>query len=36
LPDWLHLYNYHRIDTALGGKPPIGRVAVNNGAGQYN
>jgi transposase InsO family protein len=35
LPDWLHLYNHHRIHTALGGHPPISRVTVNNGAGQY-
>jgi transposase InsO family protein len=35
LPDWLHLYNHHRTHTALGGQPPISRVTVNNGAGQY-
>jgi transposase InsO family protein len=26
LPSWLHLYNWHRPHTALGGQPPISRV----------
>src|ERR1700730_19459331 len=34
LQDWLHLYNYHRTHTALGGHPPIDRV--NNLCGNYN
>ncbi|SEC19046.1 leucine-zipper of insertion element IS481 [Streptomyces sp. 3213] len=34
LTDFLHIYNYHRCHTALGGRPPITRV--NNVAGQYN
>lgn len=33
LTDFLHIYNYHRCHTALGGQPPISRV--NNPAGQY-
>ncbi|MFI2159491.1 integrase core domain-containing protein, partial [Streptomyces olivaceoviridis] len=33
LSDFLHVYNYHRCHTALGGRPPISRV--NNPAGQY-
>jgi transposase InsO family protein len=33
LPAWLHIYNYHRGHTALGGQPPITRI--NNGPGQY-
>ncbi|MBC2868716.1 IS481 family transposase [Streptomyces mexicanus] len=33
LSDFLHVYNYHRCHTALGGQPPISRV--NNPAGQY-
>ncbi|MGY1634431.1 integrase core domain-containing protein, partial [Geodermatophilus sp. SYSU D01186] len=35
LPDWLHTYNHHRSHTALGGQPPITRVAVSNRAGHY-
>ncbi len=31
---FLHLYNYHRSHTALGGKAPISRV--DNLAGHYN
>ncbi|NJC70613.1 IS481 family transposase [Planosporangium thailandense] len=34
LPDWLHIYNYHRSHTSLGGQPPISRV--NNGPGHYS
>lgn len=34
LAKWLHIYNYHRTHTALGGEPPISRV--NNVAGQYS
>jgi transposase InsO family protein len=30
LPDWLHTYNHHWSHTALGGRPPISRLAVNN------
>lgn len=30
---WLHLYNYHRNHTALGGKPPVSRVS--NLSGHY-
>ena len=30
LPVWLHTYNHHRAHTALGGRPPISRLAVNN------
>jgi len=33
LPDWLHLYNYHRGHTALGGLPPVARV--NDVDGNY-
>jgi transposase InsO family protein len=33
LDDWLHLYNHHRVHTALGGYPPISRV--NNAPGSY-
>jgi transposase InsO family protein len=33
LPDWLHLYNYHRPHTALGGRPPAARV--NNLCGNH-
>jgi transposase InsO family protein len=33
LPEWLHRYNYHRSQTALGGLPPIARV--NNLSGNY-
>lgn len=36
LPGWLHTYNHHRSHTALGGKPPISRTAVNNPAGRYS
>ena len=35
LPGWLHTYNHHRSHTALGGRPPITRTTVNNGAGHY-
>jgi transposase InsO family protein len=35
LPGWLHTYNHHRSHTALGGLPPISRIAVNNAAGHY-
>jgi len=34
LDDWLHLYNYHRAHTALGGHPPISRV--NNAPDSYS
>lgn len=34
LPEWLHLYNFHRAHTALGGLPPIERV--NNLSGNYS
>jgi len=30
----LHLYNRHRVHTALGGHPPITRI--NNPAGHYS
>src|SRR3712207_6979497 len=30
LPIWLHTYNHHRAHTALGGRPPISRIPVNN------
>jgi transposase InsO family protein len=33
LDEWLHTYNHHRADTALGGLPPISRV--NNAPGSY-
>ena len=33
LDHWLHLYNYHRAHTALGGQPPISRV--NNAPNSY-
>jgi transposase InsO family protein len=33
LPAWLHTYNHHRCDTAIGGQPPITRV--NNPTGSY-
>ncbi len=36
LPGWLHTYNHHRSHTALGGRPPISRTAVSNGAGHYS
>jgi hypothetical protein len=29
-------YNHHRTHTALGGHPPISRLAVNNVPGQNN
>lgn len=29
LGDWLHHYNWHRPHTALGGKPPISRLALS-------
>jgi transposase InsO family protein len=35
LPGWLHTYNHHRSHTALGGLPPISRIAVKNAAGHY-
>jgi transposase InsO family protein len=35
LPGWLHIYNHHRSHTALGGLPPISRIAVNNAVGHY-
>ena len=35
LPEFLHTYNHHRTHTALGGRPPISRVEVNNLAGHY-
>jgi transposase InsO family protein len=35
LPDWLHTYNHHRAHTALGGRPPISRIPVNNLPGHY-
>ena len=34
LDGWLHLYNYHRAHTALGGLPPISRV--NNARDSYS
>jgi transposase InsO family protein len=34
LDHWLHLYNYHRAHTALGGQPPISRV--NNAPNSYS
>jgi transposase InsO family protein len=34
LPGWLHTYNHHRTHTALGGQPPISRIAVNDLVGQ--
>jgi hypothetical protein len=34
LDGWLHLYNYHRAHTALGGHPPISRV--NNTPNPYS
>jgi transposase InsO family protein len=36
LPGWLHTYNHHRSHTALGGRPPITRLAVSNAAGHYS
>jgi transposase InsO family protein len=36
LPGFLHTYNHHRTHTALGGNPPISRVAVNDLTGHYN
>ncbi len=36
LPAWLHTYNHHRSHTALGGHPPISRLAVSNAAGRYS
>ena len=33
LDSWLHLYNYHRCHTALGGQPPVTRV--DNLSGHY-
>jgi transposase InsO family protein len=35
LPEFLHTYNHHRTHTALGGKPPISRIAVNDLPGHY-
>ena len=35
LPGFLHTYNHHRTHTALGGKPPINRVAVNDLTDHY-
>ena len=35
LPGWLHSYNHHRAHTALGGRPPISRIAVHNLTGHY-
>jgi transposase InsO family protein len=35
LPAWLHTYNHHRAHTALGGKPPISRIPVNDLTGHY-
>jgi len=34
LSEWLHLYNFHRTHTALGGRPPIARV--NSLCGNYS
>ncbi len=34
LEGWLHMYNYHRAHTALGGRPPVERL--NNLCGNYN
>jgi transposase len=34
LREWLHMYNYHRAHTAIGGLPPISRV--NNLGGNYS
>ena len=36
LPDFLHSYNHHRAHTALGRKPPISRIPVNNLTGHYS
>jgi transposase InsO family protein len=36
LPEFLHTYNHHRTHTALGGKTPISRVAVNDLTGHYS
>jgi transposase InsO family protein len=30
LPRYLHFYNHHRAHTALGAKPPISRLSLNN------
>jgi hypothetical protein len=35
LPVRLHTYNHHRAHTALGGQPPISRLALNNVTGHY-
>jgi transposase InsO family protein len=35
LPEFLHTYNHHRTHTALGGKPPISRIPVNDLTGHY-
>jgi transposase InsO family protein len=35
LPEFLHTYNHHRAHTALGRKPPISRIAVNDLPGHY-
>ena len=34
LAEWLHLYNHHRVHTALGGQPPVSRV--KNLPGHYS
>ena len=34
LPAWLHEYNHHRPHTAIGRRPPIGRLT--NLSGQYS
>jgi transposase InsO family protein len=36
LPEFLHTYNHHRAHTALGRKPPISRIAVNDLPGHYS
>ncbi|HQN97313.1 MAG TPA: integrase core domain-containing protein, partial [Thermoanaerobaculales bacterium] len=30
LGDYLHFYNYHRAHSALGGRPPVSRLNLNN------
>jgi transposase InsO family protein len=36
LPRYLHFYNHHRAHTALGARPPISRLSLNNAVRIHN
>ena len=30
LPAWIHMYNWHRPHSAIGSRPPISRIRMDN------